>query len=38
MSREINYYDLYNLTDVDISSTNMKLEDAVAIKKYTYYV
>lgn len=25
MSREINYYDLYNLTDADISSTGRKL-------------
>ena len=38
MSRDINYYDLYNLTDSDVSSTNMKLDDIVELKKYTYYV
>lgn len=38
MSQEVNYYDMYNLTDVDISSTNIKIEEAVEIKKYTYYV
>lgn len=29
---------MYNLTDVDISSTNIKIEEAVEIKKYNYYV
>ena len=38
MSRQTNYYDLYNLTDSDISTTNMKLEEAVTIKQYSYYV
>ena len=38
MKEEVNYYDLYNLTDADISTTNMKLEEAVEIKKYAYYV
>ena len=38
MSKETNYYDLYNLTDADISSTSLKIEETVAIKKYTYFV
>ena len=29
MREEINYYDLYNLTDADISLTSMKLHEAV---------
>ena len=38
MSKEINYYDLYNLTDADLSTTNVKLEETVVIKQYSYYV
>ena len=38
MNGEINYYDLYNLTDADLSASNMRLEDTVEMKKYTYYV
>lgn len=38
MSKETNYYDLYNLTDADISSTNVELKEVVTIKQYSYYV
>lgn len=38
MSKQTNYYDLYNLTDADLSTTNVKLEETVAIKQYSYYV
>jgi hypothetical protein len=38
MSREVNYYDLYNLTDADLSTSNIPLEETVLIKKYSYYV
>ena len=38
MGREKNYFDLYNLTDSDLSSANVRIEESVAIKKYSYFV
>lgn len=39
MMEPVNYYDLYNVTNADLSGENgFKLADVVAIKSTTFYV
>lgn len=39
MQEPINYYDLYNVTDIDLSSnSHLKIKDVVEIKKTNFYV
>jgi hypothetical protein len=39
MQEPVNYYDLYNVTDIDLSSNSqLKIKDVVEIKSMTFYV
>lgn len=39
MQEPINYYDLYNVTDIDLSSnSHLKIKDVVEIKRTNFYV